>query len=98
MKPMKAAAIVAGSLAVVGAAAPAFAAAVPSPTPNTVTGAMETVADRTTGAAQPLANRTLDTEKDGALLNSAQGAANNLNKAKDTGAGRLLGGLPVGAS
>ncbi|MFE3323848.1 hypothetical protein [Streptomyces sp. NPDC059176] len=97
MKPMKAAAIVAGSLAVVGAAAPAFAAA-PSPTPHSVTGAMETVADRTTGAAQPLANRTLDTEQDGALLNSAQGAANNLNKAKDTGTGKLLGGLPVGAS
>jgi hypothetical protein len=92
MKPMKVAAIVAGSLAAAGVAAPA--SAVSDLAPSSLNGAAETVLTKTTATAEPLADHTLNTEKKGSLLNSVQGTADGLNK--QGGPGKLLGGVPVG--
>ncbi|MFD7440038.1 hypothetical protein [Streptomyces sp. NPDC059909] len=93
MKPMKVAAIVAGSLVAAGAAAPAFAADL---TPSSLNGGLDTLARQTTTAAEPLAEETLNTEEEGSLLNTVKGATNDLNKAKQGAPDGLLGGLPVG--
>ncbi|MGW2563519.1 hypothetical protein ACWCXB_30710 [Streptomyces sp. NPDC001514] len=95
MKPMKVAAVIAGSLVAAGGAAPAFAAS--DLTPNSLNGAVETVASRTAAAAEPLANETLDTEKEGSLFNAVQDATGDLNKAGAGAPSGLLGGLPVGS-
>ncbi|MCX4512134.1 MULTISPECIES: hypothetical protein [Streptomyces] len=95
MKPMKVAAVVAGSLVAAGASAPAFAAS--ELTPTSLNGAVGTVASQTTSAVEPITNRTLDTEQKGSLLNSVQGATNDINKQGKGGAGQLLGGLPLGS-
>ncbi|MEV1052179.1 hypothetical protein [Streptomyces sp. NPDC049887] len=95
MKPMKVAAVVAGSLVAAGASAPAFAASELAPT--SLNGALGTVAGETAGAVEPLTNRTLDTERDGSLLNTVQGTADDLNRSKAAAPQQLLGGLPLGA-
>ncbi|MFD5556145.1 MULTISPECIES: hypothetical protein [unclassified Streptomyces] len=92
MKPLKAAAVVAGSFALVGAAAPAFAT---TPTPTSLNGALETLTTQSTLDAQPLHSNALDTEKEGTLLNSVQTTADQMN-AGGAKAAPLLGGLPVG--
>ncbi|UUN28137.1 hypothetical protein [Streptomyces sp. FIT100] len=96
MKPMKVAAVVAGSLAVAGASAPAFAAS-GFTTPTSLNGAVTTVAEQTTAAAAPIASKTLDTEQQGSLLNSVKGATGELGKAKGGVPAGLLGGLPLGS-
>ncbi|MFJ2474254.1 hypothetical protein ACIOWI_14845 [Streptomyces sp. NPDC087659] len=95
MKPMKVAAVLAGSLVAAGAAAPAFAASELAPT--SLNGALDTVASETTGAMEPVASRTLDTEQHGSLLNTVQNTADDLNKSKAAAPQQLLGGLPLGA-
>ncbi|MEV0964394.1 MULTISPECIES: hypothetical protein [unclassified Streptomyces] len=95
MKPMKVAAVVAGSLVAAGASAPAFAASELAPT--SLNGALGTVASETTGAVEPLANRTLDTEQDGSLLHTVQHTADELNRNKAGASPQLLGGLPLGS-
>ncbi|MFF2651153.1 hypothetical protein [Streptomyces sp. NPDC058045] len=95
MKPLKAAAVLAGSMVAVGAAAPAFAADM---TPSSLNGAVNTLTSQSVLDAAPLDTNALDTEKDGSLLNAVQGAADGVNESGPAAgpAGGLLGGLPVG--
>jgi len=93
MKPLKAAAVVAGSMVIAGAAAPAFASDL---TPSSLNGAVGTLSSQSVLAAKPLHTNMLDTEQGGSALNTVQKTADHLN---DAGAGApagLLGGLPLG--
>ncbi|MFJ7998590.1 hypothetical protein ACIQ7D_15800 [Streptomyces sp. NPDC096310] len=93
MKPMKVAAVVAGSMVVLGAAAPAFAAEAKSPS-FSLNGALDTVASEGLRDAKPLHTNALDTENDGSVLNAVKGATDSLNKPQQ--GNKLLGGLPLG--
>ncbi|CAL9448957.1 hypothetical protein [Streptomyces sp. enrichment culture] len=104
MKSLKAAAVVAGSLALAGAAAPAFAAAPADLTPTSLTGAVNTLTSAngavnhlTSGNLKasdvmPLQNQSdaLNTENKDSVLNTVKGATTALNSS-----GGLLGGLPL---
>ncbi|MER0446458.1 hypothetical protein ABR738_18135 [Streptomyces sp. Edi4] len=102
MKSMKVAAAVAGSLAVMGAAAPAFAAgATPPMPPMSLNGGLDALtahmANDPLADAAPVQTNLLDPKSDGSLLHSAAGAAKDLNKTNGhSGPGKLLGGLPIG--
>ncbi|MEU9732594.1 hypothetical protein [Streptomyces sp. NPDC048002] len=96
MKSLKAAAVVAGSLVVAGAAAPAFAHSPADLTPTSLTGAVNTL---TSGRLAPSAtdalplqhqSDALDTENKDSVLNTVKGATTALNAG-----GGLLGGLPL---
>ncbi|MEV0484637.1 hypothetical protein AB0I69_29000 [Streptomyces sp. NPDC050508] len=94
MKSLKAAAVVAGSLAIAGAAAPAFAYGPADVTPTSLTGAVNTL---TSGQLQPAdvmplqhQSDALDTENKGSALNTVKGATAALNQHNP-----LLGGLPL---
>ena len=94
MKSLKAAAVVAGSLALAGAAAPAFAYNTADITPTSLNGAVNTL---TSGRMQPAdvmplqhQSDALDTENKDSLLSTVKGATGALNKK-----GGLLGGLPL---
>lgn len=93
MKSLKAAVVVAGSLALVGAAAPAFANGATNLPPMSLNGALETVAAHppTVKDLMPLQHQSnaLDTEKKGSVLNTFKGATDSINQRK------LLGGLPL---
>ncbi|MFI5757588.1 hypothetical protein [Streptomyces sp. NPDC051569] len=92
MKPMKVAAVVAGSVMALGAATPAFAAeALP---PMSLNGALDTVASQGLRDAKPVNTNALDTENKGSLLNAVKGATDSLNKPQQ--GNKLLGGLPLG--
>ncbi|MGW3636092.1 hypothetical protein ACWD7F_39415 [Streptomyces sp. NPDC005122] len=98
MKSLKAAAVVAGSMVIAGAAAPAFAAGASDLTPTSLNGALETITSQRSLSlkdVQPLQHQsdTLDTEKKGSVLNSLNGATKTLNSAG--GPAQLLGGLPL---
>ncbi|GFH36426.1 hypothetical protein [Streptomyces pacificus] len=95
MKPMKVAAVVAGSLVAAGASAPAFAASGLAPT--SLNGGLGTVASETASAVEPIANKTLDTEQDGSLLHAVKNTTDGLNKNKAGVPQQLLGGLPLGS-
>jgi hypothetical protein len=91
MKPLKAAAVVAGSMVIAGAAAPAFAADL---TPTSLNGALDTIASQTSSLdAAPIATNALDTENKDSAVNTVKGAAESLHAGG--GAGKLLGGLPL---
>lgn len=98
MKSLKAAAVVAGSLVVAGAAAPAFAAGASGLTPSSLNGALETVTSQRSLSAQdvlPLQHQSnaLDTEnKDSALsgVNSAAKTLNTTASPRSSSAGFLL--------
>ncbi|WP_028805904.1 hypothetical protein [Streptomyces sp. 142MFCol3.1] len=98
MKSLKAAAVVAGSVVVAGAAAPAFAADASNLTPSSLNGALETIAGQRTLDAEdvmPLQHQSnaLDTETKGSLLDSVDGVTEAVNS---SGApANLLGGLPL---
>ncbi|MEN3583876.1 MULTISPECIES: hypothetical protein [unclassified Streptomyces] len=92
MKSLKAAAVVAGSLAVAGGiAAPASAQDTADLAPTSLNGAFNSL---TKGPIDimPLRQQSdaLDTEKAGSPLHTVTGATDRLN------AGGLLGGLPLG--
>ncbi|MET7474279.1 hypothetical protein ABZT17_07940 [Streptomyces sp. NPDC005648] len=94
MKSLKAAAVVAGTVALAGAAAPAFAYSPADMTPSSLTGAVNTL---TSGRLQPAdvmplqhQSNALDTENKDSLLSTVKGAAAALNNN-----GGLLGGLPL---
>jgi hypothetical protein len=93
MKSLKAAAVVAGSLVVAGAAAPAFAHSTADLTPTSLNGAWNTLTSgRLSPAdAMPLQNQSnaLNTENKDSMLSTVKGATTALNQAG------LLGGLPV---
>ncbi|MET8135345.1 hypothetical protein [Streptomyces sp. NPDC005251] len=97
MKSLKAAAVVAGSMVVAGAAAPAFAAGASGLTPSSLNGALETVTSQRSLSAQDVLpvqhqSNALDTENKSSLLNGVSGATRTLNTADSPQ--QLLGGLP----
>lgn len=91
MKSLKAAAVVAGSMVLAGAAAPAFAYNTSDLTPTSLNGAVNSL---TKGPidVMPLKHQSdaLDTENKDSALNTVKGATTTLNKSG------LLGGLPLG--
>ncbi|MDX3242815.1 hypothetical protein [Streptomyces sp. ME18-1-4] len=96
MKSLKAAAVIAGSMALAGAAAPAFANNAADLTPTSLTGAVNTLtkgpltldgADVTRLQHQ---SNALDTENKDSVLSTVKGATGALNNPKP-----LLGGLPL---
>ncbi|MET7738879.1 hypothetical protein [Streptomyces sp. NPDC005385] len=98
MKSLKAAAVVAGSLAVAGAAAPAFAAGASGLTPSSLNGALETITSQRSLSVQdvmPLQHQSnaLDTENKNSLLSTVSGTTKALNSVG--GPSQLLGGLPL---
>ncbi|MFD9486192.1 hypothetical protein [Streptomyces sp. NPDC059991] len=102
MKPMKVAAIVAGSLAVVGAAAtPAFAASGFGATgmpPTSLNGGLEALASRALADPTPTIAETqaLDPSKSDSLFRTVGQATGGLNKTNGIAPAGRLGGLPVG--
>jgi opacity protein-like surface antigen len=91
MKPMKVAAVVAGSMMALGAATPAFAADVQSP--MSLNGAVDTLASDGLRSGSPVNTNVLDPQNEGSLVNAVKGTADGLNKSKGN---KLLGGLPLG--
>ncbi|GHE49205.1 hypothetical protein GCM10018785_18450 [Streptomyces longispororuber] len=90
MKPLKAAAVLAGSMAVLGAAAPAFAGGL---TPPGLNGGLESLSGQSP-KAQPLNPGAQETPAKSPVVNVVKQAAEGL-----TGKGgptQLLGGLPLG--
>ncbi|MGY0025062.1 hypothetical protein [Streptomyces sp. cg35] len=93
MKAMKAAAVVAGSMVIAGAAAPAFASDL---TPTSLNGALDTVTSQPTLDVAPVDSNLLDPKNDDGLVGTVSGAADGLNPGGAAAPGSLLGGLPVG--
>lgn len=98
MKSLKAAAVVAGSMVIAGAAAPAFAAQASNLTPTSLNGALETLTSQRSlnlEDLQPLRHQSdaLDTENKNSVLNTVNGATKALNSAGRPA--KLLGGLPL---
>ncbi|MHB9861620.1 hypothetical protein [Streptomyces sp. YIM S03343] len=94
MKSLKAAAVVAGSLALAGTAAPAFAYNSADLTPTSLNGGVNTLTKGPLdlSEASPLHHQShvLDTESKDSVLSTAKEAADTLNQHKP-----LLGGLPL---
>ncbi|MET7732388.1 hypothetical protein ABZ379_14340 [Streptomyces canus] len=92
MKSLKAAAVVAGSLVLAGAAAPAFAQDTADLTPTSLNGAVNSL---TKGPldVRPLQHQSdaLNTENKKSVLHTAKKATAKANSRRG-----LLGGLPVG--
>ncbi|GGM92372.1 hypothetical protein [Streptomyces fuscichromogenes] len=96
MKSLKAAAVVAGSVALAGVAAPAFAYTTADLTPTSLNGAVNTLTKGplTLDDALPMPlqhqSDALDTENKQSVLSTVKGAAGSLNQHNP-----LLGGLPL---
>ncbi|GLX52456.1 hypothetical protein Shyhy01_54060 [Streptomyces hygroscopicus subsp. hygroscopicus] len=94
MKSLKAAAVLAGSVALAGVAAPAFAYDTADLTPSSLNGAVDQLAEGgiTLRDAMPLQHRSnaLDTESKDSVLHTVKGATAALNQHNP-----LLGGLPL---
>ncbi|MGW2819587.1 hypothetical protein ACWC24_01055 [Streptomyces sp. NPDC001443] len=94
MKSLKAAAVVAGSLVMAGAAAPAFAQSSADLTPSSLNGAVDTLARHPLELhdVMPLQHQSdaLSTENKDSVLHTVKGAATALNTHNP-----LLGGLPL---
>ncbi|MFF4588656.1 hypothetical protein ACFY30_31380 [Streptomyces sp. NPDC000345] len=94
MKSLKAAAVVAGSVALAGVAAPAFAYDTADLTPTSLNGAVNTLTKEgiTARDVMPLQQQShaLDTQNKDSALHTVQGAADALNQHNP-----LLGGLPL---
>ncbi|MEU9476661.1 hypothetical protein [Streptomyces sp. NPDC048191] len=94
MKSLKAAAVVAGSVALAGVAAPAFAYSAADVTPTSLNGAVNrlTKGPVTLDDAMPLNHQSnaLDTENKHSVLNTVKRASGALNQHNP-----LLGGLPL---
>lgn len=93
MKPLKAAVVVAGSMVIAAAAAPAFASDL---TPTSLNGAIGILSHQSVLDAQPLHTNMLDTERDGSALHTVQNTADSVNAAGAGAPAGLLGGLPLG--
>ncbi|MFD9432861.1 hypothetical protein [Streptomyces sp. NPDC060002] len=93
MKSLKAAAVVAGSMVLAGAAAPAFATPADL-TPTSLNGAVDTLARGPVNLedALPVQHQSdaLDTENKDSVLSTVKGATGALNSHN-----ALLGGLPL---
>ncbi|MFC9604793.1 hypothetical protein ACFTTN_15195 [Streptomyces niveus] len=96
MKPMKVAAVVAGSVLTLAAAAPAFAAQnLPTSLNGGLGGALETVTNQETLDAQPVRTNALDPKNDGSLVNGVGDVAKGLSggdKSGDKGGKSANGG------
>ncbi|MEU0524492.1 hypothetical protein [Streptomyces niveus] len=96
MKPMKVAAVVAGSVMTLAAAAPAFAAQnLPTSLNGGLGGALETVTNQETLDAQPVRTNALDPKNDGSLVNGVGDVAKGLSggdKSGDKGGKSANGG------
>ncbi|MBO1337391.1 hypothetical protein [Streptomyces sp. VRA16 Mangrove soil] len=93
MKALKTAAVVAGSMVIAGAAAPAFASDL---TPTSLNGALETVTSQPTLDVKPLDSNILDPKGDNGLVDTVSGAADSLQPGAAAQAPtNLLGGLPL---
>ncbi|WP_225821459.1 hypothetical protein [Streptomyces naphthomycinicus] len=94
MKSLKAAAVIAGSVALAGVTAPAFAQNTDNAMPTSLNGAVNRIAQGplTLKDAMPLKHQSnaLDTESKGSVLHTAKGATKALNQHNP-----LLGGLPL---
>ncbi|WP_369216547.1 hypothetical protein [Streptomyces flavofungini] len=90
MKAMKAAAVLAGSIAVAGSAAPAFAGDL---TPSSLNGGLDTLASQGLVHAAPVNTNMLDPQNRDSVINAVKDTLQGLNSG---GQGKLLGGLPVG--
>ncbi|MFJ3581387.1 hypothetical protein ACIPPS_03985 [Streptomyces sp. NPDC090127] len=86
MKPTKVAAVVAGSVMALGAAAPAMAAE--ALTPTSLNGGLATL------ASEGLKTDALSSTTDGSVVKTVGDTANQLNKTTEKAP--LLGGLPLG--
>ncbi|KUO20248.1 hypothetical protein [Streptomyces dysideae] len=96
MKSLKAAAVVAGSMVIVGVAAPAFANDASDFTATSLNGGLDTVTSRAGQDlldVQPLHTDMLDTENKNSLVGAGQHAVDNANEVGLPGG--LLGGLPL---
>lgn len=93
MKSLKAAAVVAGSMVIAGAAAPAFAQNAADLTPNSLNGAVNTLASGPDLDVMPLQHQSdaLNTENKGSALSTVKEATGALNSSPKP----LLGGLPL---
>ncbi|MFG2721151.1 hypothetical protein ACGFW5_23060 [Streptomyces sp. NPDC048416] len=99
MKSMKMAAAVAGSLAVMGAAAPAFAAG--DLPPMSLNGGLDAITQQMASAPMvdtaPVRTNLLDPKSNDSLLHTVGSTAKDLNKTNGApNPNHLLGGLPVG--
>ncbi|WP_200306553.1 hypothetical protein [Streptomyces adelaidensis] len=94
MKSLKAAAVVAGSMVIAGAAVPAHAHNAADLAPPSLTGAMGTVTKSSLDVV-PMRQQSnsLDTENKDSVLNTVKGTTTALNSRG--GPTRLLGGLPL---
>ncbi|MEV6840932.1 hypothetical protein AB0N17_41755 [Streptomyces sp. NPDC051133] len=94
MKSLKAAAVVAGSVALAGVAAPAFAHNAADLTPTSLNGAVNRLTSQplTLEDAMPLRHQSnaLDTENKDSVLNTVKNTTGSLNQHNP-----LLGGLPL---
>lgn len=90
MKSLKAAAVLAGSIALAASAAPAFASDL---TPTSLNGGLETITSQDLLASEPLSSNLLDTENGDSVVNTVKDAADGLNAAG--GPTQVLGGLPL---
>ncbi|MFF8730440.1 hypothetical protein ACF073_28755 [Streptomyces sp. NPDC015171] len=94
MKSLKAAAVVAGSVALVGVSAPAFASQADDVTPTSLNGAVDRIAKGplTLEDAMPLRHQSdaLNTENKDSLLHTAKTATTAVNRHNP-----LLGGMPL---
>jgi hypothetical protein len=96
MNSLKAAAVVAGSMVIVGVAAPAFANDASDFTATSLNGGLDTITSRASQEqldVQPLHTDMLDTENKNSLVGTAQDALDNANAVGLPGG--LLGGLPL---
>ncbi|MFD9795519.1 hypothetical protein ACFWXK_31725 [Streptomyces sp. NPDC059070] len=98
---MKVAAVVAGSLAVVGAAAPAFAASgfdTAGMAPTSLNGGVEALTTRALADPTPTVVQTdaLNPNKPDSLFHTAQEAVGGMDHTNGISPGKLLGGLPIG--
>ncbi|QHY96096.1 hypothetical protein SSPS47_13310 [Streptomyces sp. S4.7] len=83
MKPIKVAAVIAGSVLTLGAAAPAFAAQnLPMSLNGGLGGALEMVTNQETLDVQPVRTNALDPKNDGSLVNTVGDVANGLSGEK----------------
>ncbi|MFK4065154.1 hypothetical protein [Streptomyces sp. NPDC029674] len=90
MKALKAAAVLAGSIAIAGSAAPAFA---DSLTPTSLNGGLESIAGQSLLDFKPVGTNMLDTKNKDSVINTVKDTAEGLNSAG--GPTELLGGLPL---
>ncbi|MEV1025525.1 hypothetical protein [Streptomyces sp. NPDC050264] len=95
MKALKIAAVVAGSMAIAGAAAPAFAADLP---PMSLNGGLNDALTQVTNQplASPIDTNLLDPKHEKGLVGTVSEAAKGLNPGSATAPLGMLGGLPLG--